>query len=241
MGFRDILQINGVPVRVHSTYDREVADRNGQMVAEMEVSIMLRGRMPNNQFIMLTSTDAARLDFADGPRSVTMFTRIVNRTSVASGEGEGAMYRHDLTFRELPESWQRRQVERAAEAPAVTEAPVVRKTAPPAPAPIEDISQVKIGTSVAQWGDAIRQLKSDVPRPRVAEEPMSQAELTAVETVLTNLRIDALLDQLEAAGVMRRGPVDERFRVLVTQRFVAEAIPLVGEKVARRAAREFAE
>ena len=241
MAFREVLQINGVPVRIHADFDREVKDESGRTISEMEVAIMLRGRMPNKQFIQLITKDTARLDFQDGARMVTMFTRIVNHTSVASGDGEGTVYRHDITFRELPDSWQRRKAERAAEAPAAVEAPVARKVSSPPAEAIEDISQVTIGTSVAQWGDAIRQLQTDVPRPRVTEEPMSQMELMAVESVLTNLRIDALLDQLDAAGVIRRSAVDDRFRVLVTQRFVAEAIPLVGEKVARRAAREFAE
>ena len=38
--------------------------------------------------------------------------------------------------------------------------------------------------------------------------------------------------------MLRRGAVNKRFRALLEHRFVSEAIPLVGESVARRAARD---
>ena len=38
--------------------------------------------------------------------------------------------------------------------------------------------------------------------------------------------------------MVRRSAVDERFHHLIKQRFVAEALPLVGEKTARRALRD---
>lgn len=236
----DVIHINGLPIRLQGCFDRVVQDASGQTVAEKEVAIIIRGGMANKQFIQLISKDKVRLDFEDGPRSVSMIARIMNHSAVVSGEGEGAINRHDLTFREDPESYQRRMAERAAEAPIAVAAPV-RKTSAPAAPVIEDISQVTIGTSVSQWGDALRQLKSDAPRPRVTEMPLTQIELTAVDSVLTNLRIDALIEQLDAAGIVRREAVDERFRALIESRFVAEAIPLVGEAIARRALREMDE
>lgn len=240
VGSRDHIQINGVPVRIHGHFEREVTDVSGARVAELEVVVMIRGRIPNKQFIQLISQDHVRLDVDDVGTTVTWFTRIGNHTAVGSGSGEGTVYRHDILFRETPESYKRRADERAAAQAAMPAPEPVRRPAVPEPEAPGEISDVLANADPSGWGEAIRQLKTGgQPRPSVWEEPMTVTELTAIESVLTNLRIDALIDQLEAAGVLRRGSVDERFRILVEQRFVSEAIPLVGEKIARRAANEF--
>ena len=47
-----------------------------------------------------------------------MVTRVTNHTAVASGEGESTVFRHDITFREVPESYRRRMAEQASKAAA---------------------------------------------------------------------------------------------------------------------------
>lgn len=239
MGTREHIRINGVPVRIHGDFEREVTDESGARAAELEVAIIIRGRLPNKQFVQMISQEPIRLDLPDSASVTTMFTRIGNHSAVASGSGEGTVYRHDILFREMPDSFQRRMEEKAARQATLPNPETVRRSAPPEPEPIENISQVLANADPTGWGEAIRQLKTGgVREAAVVEEPLTTADLTAVETVLTNLRIDALIDQLSAAGLIRRDAIDERFRMLVDQRFIVEAIPLVGEKVARRALRE---
>ena len=115
---REQIQINGAPTRIHGSFDREVQDESGQIVGEMEVVAIIRGRLQNKQFMQLISRETVQLDYQDGQTSVTMVTRVVNHSAVASGEGEGTVYRHDITFREQPESYQRRAEERAIVAAA---------------------------------------------------------------------------------------------------------------------------
>ena len=234
---REQMQINGAPVRIHGSYDREIKDDTGQTVAEMEVVIIVRGRLPNKQFVQLIARDQILLEYQDGRDQVRMVTRIVKQSEVASGSGEGSIFRHDIVFRELPESWQRRAMERAQQ--PVIEAPR------PAPArslrelePVQEMSQVLTATSPSTWGESIKKMQSNAPRLREPEEPLTLPELAAIETVLINLRVEALIQQLEAAGVLQRGAVDARFRSLLAERFVDEATPLVGEKVAKRASRD---
>ena len=235
---RGQVQINGVPIRIHGSYDREVQDESGQTVAEMEVVVIIRGRMPNKQFMQLISREQVRIDYEEGRTAIMMMTRVANHSAVASGSGEAMVYRHDILFQEFPESYQRRQAERdaappAVEAPRPSPRPAIREREP-----VEEISQVTTATDPSSWGDAIRQLKSDTPRPRAYEEPLTTLELTAIETVLINLRMEAMIEQLEAAGVIPQGAVDAGFRALLEERFLAEATPLVGERAAHLAARE---
>jgi hypothetical protein len=241
VGSFDVVQINGVPVRIHASFQREIKDESGQLVTEMELAVMIRGRMQNKQFVQHLSVEQARLVFEEtASKFVTLNTRITNHTSAGSGEGESTVYRHDLTFREEAQSAHERRAAIEAAMPAqVAPEPVCFNRRHDDPKEDDrEISDVKIGTSASDWGDAIRQLQKPTTGPRIREEPLEKLELVAIESVLTNLRVDALLDQLEAAGVVRRGAVDERFRALVEKRFVAEAIPLVGERVARRALKE---
>jgi hypothetical protein len=241
VGSFDVVQINGVPVRIHGSFQREIKDETGQLVTEMELAIMIRGRMQNKQFVQHISVERARLDFEEtANRIVTIHTRITNHTSAGSGEGESTVYRHDLTFREEPHPARERRAAIEAAKPTQPAAEPVRLNRRHDDPKDEDreISDVKVGTNTSAWGDSIRQMQNPTSGPRIREDPIEKVELVAIESVLTNLRIDALLDQLEAAGVVRRGAVDDRFRALVDQRFVAEAIPLVGERVARRALRE---
>ena len=236
---REQLQINGAPVRIHGSYDREVQDDSGQTVAEMEVVVIIRGRLPNKQFMQQISLNQVRLDYEEGQSSIAMMTHVVNHSAVASGDGEGTVYRHDITFREFPESYQRRAAERAAKTVIEAEPPrrALRDLARTDDS-VQEISDVRTAADPSVWAEAIMQLKGNAPRPKAPEEPMTVAELGAIETVLTNLRMEALIQQLEARGVLPRGAVDATFRALLEKRFVIDATPLVGERVAQRAARE---
>lgn len=239
MGSRDLIYINGVPVRIHGHFEREVTDETGARTAEMELVVMIRGRVPQKQFLQLIANEHVRLDIQDAGQMITWFTRIVNHTAVASGSGESIMYRHDLHFRELPDSWRRRMQEMAERAAANPAPEPVRRPVAAEAAPAESISEMLASADPSGWGEAIRQLKEGRnPKPEVADEPLTPIELVAVETVLTNLRIDALIDQIVASGLLRRDALDERFRLLIDQRFESEAVPLVGEKAAKQAARD---
>jgi hypothetical protein len=237
---REQIQINGAPTRIHGSFDREVQDDSGQPVGEMDVVAIIRGRLQNKQFMQLISRETVQLDYQDGQSPVTMVTRVVNHSAVASGEGEGSVYRHDITFRELPESYQRRAEERAAAAaakPAEAPRPSPR-VAVQEREPVGDISDVTTATDPSSWGDAIRQLRGSMPKPQAPEEPLTMPELAGIETVLVNLRLEALIHVLESTGLIPRGAAEIQFRELLEERFFEDASQIVGERVAQRALRE---
>jgi hypothetical protein len=232
---REQIQINGIPIRVHGSYERDVLDDAGQSVGEMEVAIIIRGRIPNKQFMQLIGRDQHRLEYLDGQRPIQRTVRIVNHSTVASGTGEATVFRHDIHFRELgnpapPQSTNRSQV------PADAFRPAPRPASPEPPAPVAKPAEPRLtATDPANWGDAIRQMRGESVKPKAPEAPLTVPELVAIESVLVNLRVEALIQSLEEAGLIGRGLVEERFRSLLADRFVAEAIPLVGETVANRA------
>jgi len=199
--------------------------------------VIVRGRLPNKQFMQLIARDGVQLDLENGGQLETMQTRIGNHASVAIGDGEGTIYRHDILFRELPESYRRRLAERAAVAPPEAPRPSPR-TATVEPEPVDTLAQLFSSSNAASMGTALQQMKGGSTKPAPYEEPLTLPELAAIETVLINIRVEALIDALEAAGLVPIGAIDEHFHDLLESRFVAEAIPLVGEKVARRAARD---
>jgi hypothetical protein len=239
---REQMLINGVPTRIHGSFERTIQDDAGQTVAEMEAVVIVRGRLPNKQFLQLISRETVQLDYQDGQTQVMMVTRVVNHTAVASGEGEGTVYRHDITFRELPESYQRRMAKEASEAAARALAaprPSPRVAAQEAqPEPVGDISDIKTATDPSNWGDAIRQLRGSMPKPQAPEEPLTMPELAGIETVLVNLRLEALIHVLESTGCIPRGAAEIQFRELLEERFFEDASQIVGERVAQRALRE---
>jgi hypothetical protein len=238
VGTREVIWVNGVEIRLHGSFEREVVDDSGATVSELEAVVIVRGRMPNKQFMQLIARDQLQLDLENGGQVETMQTRIGNHSAVASGNGESTIYRHDLLFRELPDSYRRRQAERAAAAPPPEAPRPSPRTTTVEPEPVDTISQLFSPANASAWGTALQQMKGEPSKPVIVEEPLTLPELAGIETVLINLRLEALIDQLEAAGLLRRGAVDDRFHALLQQRFVAEAIPLVGEKTARRAARD---
>ncbi|HKG25161.1 MAG TPA: hypothetical protein VKB09_05890, partial [Thermomicrobiales bacterium] len=101
------------------------------------------------------------------------------------------------------------------------------------------LAAVKVGGDASVWATALRQMTSPgssrpAPPP---EPPLETPELAGAEAVLVGLRLEALIEQLTAVGIVRRSSVDASFMRLVQQRFVAEATPVIGEKAAQRAAK----
>ena len=233
----NVVRINGAAVSVHSSYRRDVRDTNGGELAEYELVVMIRGRMPNKQFIQHMSNEWVRFEVLEKDGVGTYFMWVTNHTSAASGQGEATIYRHDISLREDPEGAKQRLAMIAQQAPVAE--PVAVRAAPVAvldePGEIKD---VQVTSNAAIWGDAIRQMKGEPLVAKRDEVPLTPQELLSIEIVLTNLRIDALLDQMEGAGLLRKSAVTARFRALVEDRFVDEATPLIGEKAARRALSE---
>jgi len=159
------------------------------------------------------------------------------------------MYRHDLTIREVPESAVRRAAQEAA-AQAAAEAE--RPTPPPVAAPGTDrgdggpatpggdARHVGVASDASGWGSAIARMRNPTARATLQDEPLTFSEMAGVEAVLVNLRVDALIEQLRAAGLVRAEAVDHSFQRLIRDRFLRDATPVVGEHAARRAARQLA-
>ena len=59
---REQILINGVPTRIHGSFERTVQDESGQTVAEMEAVVIVRGRLPNKQFLQQISRETVQLE-----------------------------------------------------------------------------------------------------------------------------------------------------------------------------------
>jgi hypothetical protein len=235
----DFIKINGNAVRITSIYQRTVPQDDGPPLREAELVVILRGTMAHRSFLSLLAAPQLRIDIPDksGQGWVTFDTEVHTAYSTSSGTGEAAAHRHDVALRETPASAARH----AAEQPAPTP---VAGTPPPPPeldedpnAPV-DLSAVRVAGNATVWATALRQMTSPPSSKPGAppEPPLETAELAGAEAVLVGLRLEALIEQLVAAGMVRRSSVDASFQRLVHQRFVAEATPVIGEKAAKRAA-----
>lgn len=154
-----------------------------------------------------------------------------------------AAFRHDIQFRETDDSATRRSSMAAAAQLARRQAEARRRPLQVAEEePTDDKldgSWGKLSTDQSTWGTALKQMKDpESIRPVVPEPPLTAAELGGIEAVLVGLRLEALIVVLEEAGLIQRQDLDELFHQLVMERFINEASPVVGEKAARRAARE---
>jgi hypothetical protein len=74
--------------------------------------------------------------------------------------------------------------------------------------------------------------------PPATDGTLSPSELAGIEAVLVGLRLEAIIDALDRLQIMPRDEIEQAFVRLVQKRFVAEASLVVGEPVARRAARD---
>lgn len=242
----DFIRINGTALRVTNIYQRTVPQDDGPPSREIELVIILRGSMAHRSFLALLASPQLRVDIPAGSGDgwVSFDADIVTAYTSSSGEGEAAAHRHDIVLRETPASAERYAAEQAALQPVPSPA---AGTPPPEPAPEADedpfapidLSAVKVAGTPTVWATALRQLTSpQSSRPSAPPEPpLETPELAGAEAVLVGLRLEALIEQLVAVGIVRRSSVDASFQRLVQQRFVAEATPVVGEKAAKRAAK----
>lgn len=236
----DFIKLNGTAVRTTGFYRRSIPQTDGPPLAELELVIIIRGTMANRSLKQLLSVEPIQVDLPKG-ETVESFPATIEHVAVgSSGSGEAAAYRFDLTLRETPES----AVLRAAERAAHEETPAPERIVKAAQAFDEstldlEISHVKVAGDSATWATAIKQMTAEPGARREVPEPsLTATERTGIEAILVNLRMDALIDTLEAAGRLRRTDVDRAFLGLVKQRFVSEATPVVGERAAKRAERD---
>jgi hypothetical protein len=241
----DFIKLNGTAVRTTGLYQRSIPQADGPSLDEVELVIIVRGSMANRSLKQLLSTEIIHVDLPVGAKTVSFDSTIENVQVGSSGAGEAAAYRFDLTLRETPQSAALRASEPAEH---VDEAP---KAAGPSKyaqaemvdenpnAPL-DLSQIKVSSDSAVWATALKQLTTpkNLPPSAFLEPPLSALEQACVDAKLMNLRMEALIDQLEAAGRVRRIDVDISYLQLVAERFANEVTPLVGEKVAKRVERE---
>jgi hypothetical protein len=76
------------------------------------------------------------------------------------------------------------------------------------------------------------------PAGAAANGSLTPTEIAGIEAVLVGLRLEAIIDALDRLEIMPRDEIEQAFVRLVQKRFVAEATLVVGEPVARRAARD---
>ena len=239
----DFVKMNGEAVRTSGFYRRMVEQEDGPALEEVELVVILRGGLANRSFVALLRQGTIMLEI---PPATTLETSVVGTNVTSTGVGESAAHRYDITLRETPASAQRRAAEAAAATSAgededdETEVDAVEDEEIEAPA---DLSQVRVSAPTAVWATALRQLaEAQAPRPAAGraapEEPLEPAELAGVEAVLVGLRLEALIETLDRAGAIRRSSVDDAFLRLIGERFVAEATPVVGNRVAARIAKD---
>lgn len=246
----DFIKINGTAVRTTAVYERAgAAELDGPPTAELEFVVILRGSMAHRSFLQLIAREPIRVDLPKGADWLTYEMTIGNAIHASSGVGEAAVFRHDVTLRETRASAAERArqaavvaAEAAAEAAARPPEPVVEEVPeelPDEPGAAADYSAVSRSGDRAVWATAMEQLhRAPGAKASAPEPPMTAAELAGVEAVLVNLRMEALIEQLASAGLVRRSVVESAFQLLVRRQFVTDATPVVGEKTALRAARE---
>lgn len=239
----DFAKLNGTAVRTTGLYRRVIEQESGPPLAELELVIIVRGSMANRSLKQLLAQEPVQVDLPKGTGSEHFVANIGNVQVASSGSGESAAFRYDLVLRETRESAARRAAEAAADTPVVQKTThIVRETEvdDEDPAGPHDLSNVRVSGDSAVWATALKQLQTP-PGARPAappEPPLTSVELAGIEAVLTNLRLDAMIDLLEIRGIMQRVDIESHFMKLVADRFVAEATPVVGEKAAKRAQRD---
>jgi len=242
----DFIKLNGIAVRTTGMYQRTVRHSDATPLAEIELVIIIRGSMAHRSLKQLLSTERIHVDLTKGQTSESFESTIENVQVSSSGAGEAAAYRFDITLRETPESAIARGADRSERdeekpnSPAgqhrYTQADVVDDN-PDAPL---DLSKVTVSADSSVWATALKQLKAPAGTAVAAppEPPLTSIERAGVEAILVNLRMDALIDRLEAANLVRRADIDYFFMGLVKERFVAEATPVIGESAAKQAERD---
>jgi hypothetical protein len=235
----EVVIINGTPVRAAGVHRTSVARDDGPPLEEIYLTVILRGTIPHRSFQELLKPGT--LLFAS-PGKPPLEATITAASHASSGVGESAAHRHDVTLRETPASAERRAAEAAAAAAAQPEpepAPPTDEDDDDPDAPL-DLSQVGLKASAATMAAALRQLTTPAAAPPAPppEPPLDPAALAGAEAILVGLRLEALIEALDAAGAVRRSAIDDGFLRLIEDRFVAEATPVIGEAAARRVVRD---
>ena len=243
------ITIHGAPVQVQSFFRRDIAGEGGLVMLEVELTVMVQGRLPNRNFIQLTTQEPLRIGLPITGGEQVLFGMVADHQSINSGSGEGAVYRHDLTIREVPESATRRAAHASAAAAAAEAENPTPRIAAAVDEDADEDEPAATGGGAAQhlavksqpsvWGSAIAQMRNPTAaRATLQDQPLAFAEMAGVEAVLVNLRVEALIEQLRAAGLVSRTAVDHSFQRLIRDRFLRDATPVVGEHAAKRAARQ---
>ncbi len=229
----EFVNINGQAIRVTRFYRRTVnTEFGGTPVDEIELVVMLRGRTVQRAFQELLRQPAFQLEIPD---EGSLQMRLESASLQTSGTGEAAAHRYDVTFRETGASAASRV------SPATSSPPPAQPPTPPADTEGENIPEapeIDWEEASVAWASALRgNAASNTTPVAPPDEPLTSTELAGVEAVLVGLRLEALIGAMEQAGIVRREAVDQAFVSLVEDRFVIEATPVVGEDVARRAAK----
>jgi hypothetical protein len=241
----DFVKINGVAVRTSAFHSRIQEEQNGLSREYIAASVIVRGAMQHRSLSELLTQQPMRLEIPNGATMTVLEVEVYDANHVSTGTGETAAFRHDIQFRETNTSATRRTSLAAAEQAARQRQEAIARARRPTVREEEpsddrlDRSWDKLSTDQSMWASALKQMKDpEAMRPVVQEPPLTAAELGGIEAVLVGLRLEALIEVLEEAGLIQREDIDDLFHRLVMERFINEASPVVGEKAARRASRE---
>lgn len=250
----EFIRINGTAVRLTGFHQRTVEQVEGPPLRELELVVIVRGTLAHRSLLELIAQNRFVVDLpsgSDGSQWTSFEATLAGAYHQSSGVGEAAAHRHDIRLRETPESASRHH---AATAPSDQAAPGEGEepaggaerdqpndeAARPDDETGGDEAEVTVPGNPSVWAAALRQLRMPAGG-RIAsppEPPLTTEELAGAEAVLVGLRLEALLEQLAAAGLIRRSVVESNFMRLVRERFVQEATPVIGERAARRIVRD---
>ncbi len=251
----EFIRINGTAVRLTAFHQRTVEQVDGPPLRELELVVIVRGTLAHRSLLELMAQHHFVVELpagSEGSQWTSLEATLAGAFHQSTGVGEAAAHRHDIRLRETPESAARHQAASAPPAPTVVETEAAEPSGVEG-APLEDGEAADTGNEAAEdtveaavpgnpsvWAAALRQLRTQASGRAASppEPPLTTEELAGAEAVLVGLRLEALLEQLAAAGLIRRSVVESNFLRLVRERFVQEATPVIGERAARRVARD---
>lgn len=251
----EFIRINGTAVRLTGFHQRTVEQVDGPPLRELELVVIVRGTLAHRSLLELIAQNHFVVDLpsgVDGSQWTSFEATLAGAYHQSTGVGEAAAHRHDIRLRETPVSAARHYAATAPAAPAAVEeeatetaeahgaAPEDEKGASTGDDAAEDTAEIAVPGNPSVWAAALRQLRAQASgRPASPPEPpLTTEELAGAEAVLVGLRLEALLEQLAAAGLIRRSVVESNFQRLVRERFVQEATPVIGERAAQRIVRD---
>lgn len=250
------IRLNGSPVATSGGIRRSIVAVNEHQLARLDFALIVRGKMARRSLVELLSREPVQVDVPTSQGWDSFQATIADVLTQSTGTGESAAHRFDVSLRETRESSMRRanatatadaaREREAAQSAAAAERPaddlgaadstaVADKGLPDGPI---DLSSVTTHGDGAVLQAALRQLRPPSAPAPAPEPPLSTLELAGIEAVLVSLRVEAVIDQLVAQGLVRRSLVEASFQHLVNEHFVKEATPIVGATVAERVLRE---